>query len=30
MLALQFLRENKEAILKGLEKRNLKKPELID
>jgi len=30
MLALQFLRENKEAILKGLEKRNFKQPELID
>ena len=30
MLALQFIRENKERILKGLEKRNFKHPELID
>ena len=30
MLALQFIRENKEVILKGLEKRNFKHPELID
>ena len=30
MLALNFIRENKEAILKGLEKRNFKQPELIN
>ena len=30
MLALHFIRENKEAILKGLEKRNFKQPELIN
>jgi|TARA_B110000285_G_scaffold234946_1_gene313824 seryl-tRNA synthetase len=30
MLALHFIRENKEALLKGLEKRNFKQPELID
>ena len=30
MLVLQFIRENKERILKGLEKRNFKHPELID
>ena len=30
MLGLHFIRENKEAILKGLEKRNFKQPELIN
>jgi seryl-tRNA synthetase len=30
MLALNFIRENKEAILKGLEKRNFKQSELIN
>lgn len=30
MLELQFIRENKEVILKGLEKRNFKQPELIN
>jgi seryl-tRNA synthetase len=30
MLALHFIRENKEVILKGLEKRNFKQPELIN
>ena len=30
MLALHFIRENKEAILKGLEKRNFKQSELIN
>ena len=29
-LGLHFIRENKDAILKGLEKRNFKQPELID
>ena len=30
MLGLHFIRENKETILKGLEKRNFKQPELIN
>ena len=30
MLALQYIRENKDILLKGLEKRNFKQPELID
>jgi seryl-tRNA synthetase len=30
MLGLHFIRENKEAILKGLDKRNFKQPELIN
>ena len=30
MLALHFIRENKESILNGLEKRNFKQPELIN
>jgi len=30
MLGLHFIRENKDAILKGLKKRNFKQPELID
>ena len=30
MLALHYIRENKEAILDGLKKRNFKSPEKID
>ena len=30
MLQLKYLRENKEAVLKALEKRNFKEVELID
>ena len=30
MLALQYIRENKNSVLKGLEKRGFKSPELID
>jgi len=30
MLGLHFIRENKDFILKGLEKRNFKQPELIN
>ena len=30
MLALRYIRENKEVLLKGLEKRGFKTPEIID
>ena len=30
MLALQYIRENKNSVLKGLEKRGFKSPKLID